>query len=406
MSWRDDFRDGSFRGAAFKIVEHEHGFGRRQDVHEYPLRDAPYAEDLGGKAGSFRVQCLVIGDDYMADRDALIAACNAIGPGTLIHPYLGSKIVSCRDGRVRESEEEGGAAFFEIEFVQAGQNIAPGISEATQDSAGGAADNAADQAATALDSDLIVAEQPEFVRLSAVAQVTGAIGVIGDALAKVTDLGGQLKADFQETVDGVLASVDDLVDAPLALAGAVQGLMSQLRELANTPREAFAALSDLLDYGFDPPTVTGTTPSRIQEATNIDAVVRFIRRSAACEMVRAAAAISFDSYQDAVITRDQFAERLDDLLYDAGAADDDEAFALLRALRLKMARDITARGGSLARLFTYVPAESQPALLITHRLYGDATRDVDIIERNGVAHPGFVAAGEGLEVPSAGIDSE
>lgn len=74
MSWRDQLRDGSFRGVPFKIQASRALVGRRGQVHEYPLRDKPYAEDLGRRARAFNVECFVLGADYMAQRDALIAA--------------------------------------------------------------------------------------------------------------------------------------------------------------------------------------------------------------------------------------------------------------------------------------------------------------------------------------------
>lgn len=41
---------------------------------------------------------------------------------------------------------------------------------------------------------------------------------------------------------------------------------------------------------------------------------------------------------------------------------------------------------------------TMPALLIAHRVYGDARRADDIVSRNRIAHPGFVSGGQVLEV--------
>ncbi|MBI4800433.1 MAG: DNA circularization N-terminal domain-containing protein [Desulfarculus sp.] len=73
MTWRTRMQPASFRGAGFLVEGHDGEVGRRLAVHEYPERDLPYAEDLGRKARVFKITGLVIGPDYMAQRDALLA---------------------------------------------------------------------------------------------------------------------------------------------------------------------------------------------------------------------------------------------------------------------------------------------------------------------------------------------
>ncbi len=72
MGWRENLRKGSFRGIPFFVDSSSAGFGRRNVLHEYPLRDTPYAEDLGRAQKEFTVEATVIGDDYLRKRDALI----------------------------------------------------------------------------------------------------------------------------------------------------------------------------------------------------------------------------------------------------------------------------------------------------------------------------------------------
>jgi prophage DNA circulation protein len=72
MTWRTRMQPASFRGAGFLVEGHDGEVGRRLAVHEYPERDLPYAEDLGRKARVFKITGLVIGPDYMAQRDALL----------------------------------------------------------------------------------------------------------------------------------------------------------------------------------------------------------------------------------------------------------------------------------------------------------------------------------------------
>lgn len=89
-SWRLGLRAASFRGVGFWVNTSGGVGGRRLAVHEYPLRDDAYTEDLGRRAQRFRLRAFVVGDDYMDQRDALLSACQDLPtPAVLVHPYLG-----------------------------------------------------------------------------------------------------------------------------------------------------------------------------------------------------------------------------------------------------------------------------------------------------------------------------
>src|SRR5579871_3815536 len=87
----------SFRGVPFGVLTDTDTFGRRLALHEYPMRDKPWAEDLGKRARRFQIAGFLItdslvygGGDVIAQRDAMAAAVEAAGAGALVHPTLGS----------------------------------------------------------------------------------------------------------------------------------------------------------------------------------------------------------------------------------------------------------------------------------------------------------------------------
>jgi prophage DNA circulation protein len=112
--------------------------------------------------------------------------------------------------------------------------------------------------------------------------------------------------------------------------------------------------------------------------------------------------VTFESYDEAVEIRDALADRLEQAAVGLADAGDDAGYEALSALRLAVVRDVTARGGSLARIYRYAPPSTEPALVTAHRLYGDAGRAAEIVERNRVRHAGFVPGGETLEVLTDG----
>jgi prophage DNA circulation protein len=78
----------------------------------------------------------------------------------------------------------------------------------------------------------------------------------------------------------------------------------------------------------------------------------------------------------------------------------DVLFGPLSDLRLATAVDLTTRGAQLPRISHVELSATQPALVAAYTVYGDAARDLEIVTRNGVRHPGRVPGGVPLEVLS------
>ena len=58
QSWADRLHAASFRGVPFAVISGESQSGRRQAVHEYPMRDQVWVEDLGQEPGALRCRGL------------------------------------------------------------------------------------------------------------------------------------------------------------------------------------------------------------------------------------------------------------------------------------------------------------------------------------------------------------
>ena len=144
IAWRSSLRRASFRSAQFHVDTGVRESGRRIVNHEFPKRDAPYAEDMGRKARSFTVRGYIIvypkdtGDvlqqkNYIPARDSLILALETDGPANLQLPTLGVLNVACTGYRITEEEKFGGYCVFDMSFTEYGQAPATG----TRDSAAG-----------------------------------------------------------------------------------------------------------------------------------------------------------------------------------------------------------------------------------------------------------------------------
>lgn len=399
MSWREQLREGSFRGAPFKVEGHDLEGGRRAAIFEFPQRDDPVGEDLGRRARQMSLDLFVIGDDYMADRDRLIDAFETAGSGTLVHPYLGTRTVQVLSFRVRESTEEGGLARFQLTCIQVAATPAVQTRVDTAVTAKVAALALDQTAKTSFQTRFRTLTFPSFVELDALNVLDLYVSAVRRLAYRLTGQGAALYAlsrQLQALEDDGAAKVR----APADLTTAMADIAAATGSLALTSAEALSAQAVLLTFGADLADIPGTSPARRRQRENRAAFLRLARQLAASQAIQAAADLEFDSYQSAAKARDALADQLDDLVVDVADAGDDAAYLSLQAARAAMIRDITARGGSLARLYDYRPLQTEPALVIANRLYGDASREAEIVTRNAIAHPGFVQADVALEVLS------
>lgn len=181
MSWLDQLQPASFRGIPFVVLTDDADNGRRTAVHEYPFRDDPYAEDLGRSARGIEITGFLIGDDVIAQRQAMIAACEQPGGGQLVHPSLGRIIVSLR-APMRSTMRWDKGRYVELRFVfvQTGTLLYPTIIINTGDVVGTAADNA-DAASNA---DFVAATASALKQGSAVIQTAVGAAAIWARLAQ------------------------------------------------------------------------------------------------------------------------------------------------------------------------------------------------------------------------------
>lgn len=401
-SWRDQLQKASFRGVPFHVLSTDGEIGRRNAIHEYPLRDLPYAEDLGRKARGFSIEAFVLGEDYMSARDKLIDALEAFGAGELVHPYRGRSQVVVTSARISESTADGGVAQFSITFTESGEAVNPSPKMDTGTVVTGAAD-AAQAASESSFADLFsAAGLQDFVGAEALTSVNTALTSIRTAAGGM--LGNALLPDFMLELDGISGNASSLINIPGNLAGGLFGLVRGLSGMASGPTSALSGLQSLFSFGQDlkpvpNSTLGGTyyTPSRAQQATNQAAVVNLTRQAAVIEAARVSTQIQPASYNEAIALRDDIAGQLETHAETAP----DPVYRALTDLRIAVIQDINTRAADLSRTVQYPVPRTLPALVVAHRLYGNVSQADSIVARNRIRHPGFVPGGRAIEVLTA-----
>lgn len=411
MSWRDRLLPASLRGVRFWVESDSRAGGRRVALHQYPLRDKPYAEDLGRQARRYSVEAILVGPDYDLELITLQDALERSGAALLSHPTYGLLSVAVVGYRTTLSTAEGGLARVSMDLVEAGENAFP-LSVA--DSLGGVVTGASDlidTARSAFNTAYTVAGYASLVGDAAVALVGAYLAPLG-ALAGTLGMSSADQADYAAGLGSAQRDLTFLVSSPALTGAAIADATTPLRTLAGAPWPAYQALRPLAEWD-EGETIPETTLARVQQAANQTAIVGLVRDCAlanACAAALSAIADGADAAAVATLaagipaTQNEITALRDELLGLIDARQAEASDALYQAwatLRARVARDLSQRALAAPRLRTVTPDATGPALAIAYRLHGDAARAEEIIRRNRIRHPGFVPGGLPLEVLSA-----
>lgn len=409
MTWRDSYRAASFRGAAFYVESADSDHGRRQAVHLTAQRDTPYTEDLGRREREFSITGYLLGKEYHTSRDELIKAAETAGPGLLVHPYRGEMTVVCRGLKVSESSSEGGKCNITMTFLESGEASYPSVKVDTVNAISATSRKLTDVAGESFTSTFLTTGFPAFV---ADAASTG-LADLGEFMSNPgISFSGDIDAvsSFYSKAQGIVSDAAGLVQKPLQMLDSVLGVVGSIRSAFGA--NAFSMLTSLFDRYSSVYSGSTSTASRKQQAANYTAMSALIRQASIAEAATAAVVVErsegglisvedteYDSYQDAIATRDSLAGRLDT---ESESTVDDRVYVALTDLRVSVVKAIPSPEQDLPRIVDYSPRQTQPSLLVAYQLYGDATRSNEIARRNRPRHPGFLTGGKTLEVLADG----
>lgn len=397
-SFFDKLRQASFRGVRFEVEDVDAAGGRRVVLHEYPLRDTPFSEDLGRRARDFSVRGYIIQGrtyDYFGVRADMLKALEAAGPGELVHPWYGEVSVVVEEYRLHETTAQGGLLELDIRFREAGQLANPTAATDTAKSVFSAV------------SDVRSALKSSF--LSAFSPALDEIDKLSTALSDAANLAMEFVGLPQSLISEGLAYAQGLIVTPAALFDALTGLFGGL--FGNETDEEDTAALTVSGSGtsseekkvYMPTFSTSTQP--LESILGGSAVVtteaeRVLRDTVAqivvIEAATATASKEYVTADDALADREAVVSALDTI----EPAADDVVFQSLSGLRKAVVTDLTSRGAELPRVRTVTLPSTIPALVAAYRIHGDASRDEEIVARNRIRHPGRVPGGTPLEVLS------
>lgn len=393
MTWRNQIRQtASFRGVPFSVTDTDTRIGRRTVLHEYPQRDVPFTEDMGRRARQFVVEAHVVGEDYLTRRDALMRAIEQSGPGELRHPRWGLLQVVVQDYvSVKETHREGGMARFSITFLEHGDNQFPGAINDTISQVD-AASEATDTAASTAFAEAFSVDGPGLLE-------TTALEAFQDDLEASLGLARQVMstadlADWMSSLAGVTGTLSALLRTPVQLAQSLAGLNVQLVTALNRPLQALAELEALFgsndrssgQVGFSGSTQTSLVANDIARAD--------LQRSLALTAGARTLAVAISTADLTAAQARQLRDRHLALIDHELEVNDPTPVVVrsLTVLRSTISRDVQERAEKLRQVASFTPATVLPSVVLAHRIYQDATRADELVQRNAVRHPAFVPA--------------
>ena len=402
----------SFKGVSFAYFDYSTESGRRTAEHTYPFRDDAYVEDMGLAPDKFAISAFLLGDDHDLKADALEAVLRKTGSGELVHPRHGALTVQLQTYTRSESTEAGGMTRFSLNFIKTGPARYPTAAKNVQATALSLLNNSrASMLTYAINTALSLYE-----RLRDASWLSNQLGMLATALTPFTFVLPNPTTNSSTSSSGLsggavspatlastlLTTLNALAIVPTAPADAVSGgWLVQSTNLDSAtikyayPRLLNAATALLQSIPVDP----AAKPIGMDALTNVPASLYLLPAMAAMELATQAASIAalliYDTAEAALIARDQAHAILDACLpliplITAGVTPVD-IYDQLRALRALIADTINQQALTLPKIRQAVIGYYQPALVLSQRIYRDATRAPDLIQRNNIIHPLFVS---------------
>ena len=396
-SWLEGYQQASFRGVNFYVTGAEVSGGRRIATHAFPGRDDVYHQDLGRKSRNFRFPAYIVSDNYFTDREALIAALEAAGPGKLVHPYRGIFEVVVTGFIERETTAEGRLARFDIEMAE--QKVTE-LTVATTNTKAQTVEAKAgllDSIKAAFEAAYTIAQMPVTAIQDAVGVADQILDVIGAAkkLAATSadftrELSNAKGKVIQLTLDAefIYNSMADLINFGTDEDATAENAVEQMREVTEIYNNAAGVQTITSEALFLDPDYAAR---QIQEMS---------QQVAVASAVGLTADVEYTSVEQAQEVQDTILGFLDTIMASETVAD--EVYSAARTAKAAIVEDLEATILDLSSLVDYTIVETTNTLALTNTIYGTVDNEEEIINRNAIIDPFFISPAKPVEVVISG----
>lgn len=399
-------QEASFRGVPFTVKTVKGKGGRNALPHDYPKREEGWAEDHGRLLNNETIQAEFSGINAEAEFTALYNALNVAGPGELVHPYFGRRLVQV--GEVDYDLDNDIQYLASLSFrVYAVGN--PSFPTANTNTA-----HELEQSATSADEANLSEFESQTENLTP--EQTQALGDSFDAM--FDDLDNMVNAlpglpselgEWTDRLSRAKWSVSRLLAYPGELAREATNLITDVRDLFTEIPQALNVYEQMaqrwegLYYEYNPDKHQDEKSK--QKAAVQRAAYQHNLNTAVVAKTKAIASAPAAGEQGGFTHSGEVAEvqslvsnQLLDLAEQAVESGNRDGWRTLRALRVSLSRDLTDRIANLPALVTTRTAKTTPVALLAYQLTGDTEQRDQLIVRNQLSRPSFITPHQSIEL--------
>lgn len=382
----DDLQEASFRGARFLIDTSSSSGGRKSVTHEYPNTDKRFVEDLGELRETYTMTGIISGNNYVADRDNLIAQLKAGGSGELVHPFFGSVTVFAKPYSLTQNLNELGVARFSLTFERTNQPVFPVVNANNKSFISDLKDKVLGKLEENFPGVFEVTKK--FTKNFTAAKdkltsLTDKLQIIPDTILKITSVSNEYGAKLRKFKD----NINVLIATPFALVGNLKGTLSSFAGLGRTAQDKFDLLTGLFDFGDDDVVIVPTTVSKVERKKNNDIVNAYVQVTALAESYDIITSLTFDTEED-VKTVETILEEQYEKVVNLPILSNDTITAI-KDLRVQVRIFLdqqTVNAFKISEIETY----PIPMSVLAYQYYGDTSKTQQLIDLNNTLEPSFV----------------
>lgn len=392
--WLKSLWRTSYKGAAFWVETDVEGGARRIVIHEFPMRDTPYLEDLGERYREFTVTAYVASDNADREAAALMQVCATRGPGLVVLPTQGPVLVRCLEFSRTHAKDKMGYIAHSLRFVREGASGALASVASLINMVFVQAEAASVVVAGAYAATSLIKDVPDYVQQALQSGTESALATL-EVMRTSVNVEPVANAAQRDAIEAAYRDLPDVmanedVDALQAIGKSVNDIAMALVENMD-PTAALAVTTNVLDSVpiVQVPTVTTSAQWRFavdQNTQTANTLLRLAVMVAYCEaVVRAKLADRPSAISLRANVSNYFEAQLGAL-----ASEQYELYGAMIKLRDATIDYLSRTVIDLAPVVRVTASLGMPSLFWAWRLYADPTRSSELVARNRVEHPSFM----------------
>lgn len=389
--WLKSLFRTSFKGVSFWIERDAESGGRRVVVHEFPMRDDPYLEDLGERYREFNLTAYLASDVADAEADRLRAACSMRGPGVLMLPTQGGVLVRCLEFERSFEKDRQGYIAFTMKCVREGFSSSLATVASLLNLVFVQAQAAAVALAETFANNILLKQTPDYVTTGVTVNMQYVLASL-DVVRTGHTVDPAISATQRDAIAVQLTGLEEVIGeadpatlqaTALEIIGIAQALSGGMHPSVALP--AFMEMLGSVPYSFQ---LNTRSPWTVTVGRNKKLTNTFTRLTALIAYCEALARYEFGDRPTAVTIRAEASSRFDAEL-EALSSEDYELFYVIVKMRDAAIEYLSRTILDLAPVKKFDVSRSMPSIYWAWRLYADPARSDQIVARNKMPHPSF-----------------